>query len=120
MRGNEPTSNGWPWKRVILVAVLSTVIGAAVGTGITLAMGEPGPQGERGPAGETGAQGPPGPPGQSADVSDLTNRLDDVESRLDAIDNGFAFTSLDDLDSRVSDLESSVDELCFQSDEAFC
>ena len=76
-------------------------LSSAVRTQLTALRGPRGAQGQRGPQGPPGARGPagrPGPPGiPGVDGADGTDHSDEIF----------------DLDSRIGDLESRVDELCF-------
>jgi hypothetical protein len=61
--------------------------------------GATGPQGRRGPAGAPGIPGQPGPPGAdgadySFEIEDLDSRLQDAESRLDEVCSSEVITDL--------------------------
>lgn len=84
------------------------------------AFAEEGPRGDEGPRGERGPRGPEGPVGPGvedvqntadealAGVDDVQTQLDDVSSRVDNLEGVDTY----DLESRVSDLESQMDEVC--------
>src|SRR5262249_37158841 len=67
--------------------------------------------GKQGPAGPPGDPGPPGPrgrqgpPGESGDRSDVQSSLDDLASRVSDLEDV-------DADSRLSDLETFKDSAC--------
>ena len=63
-----------PWKVLAATALVATVLGAGIGTAMTLLVGEPGPPGDRGAQGEAGPRGPQGPQGPPADTSEIEAR----------------------------------------------
>jgi hypothetical protein len=111
---------GSPLRFIVAVALVATVVGAGVGTAVTLLVGDPGPAG---PRGEQGKRGPRGPVGPAADTSavesaigDLSAQLDDLQAQVDQLSSASTpedlQNRLDELDSRVSDLESIFGTLC--------
>jgi hypothetical protein len=72
---------------------------------------EQGPKGEAGSKGPRGAQGPQGPAGVSGDV-DLDSRISELESTVGSNSSGDDYgTQLDTLTSSTDDLSSRVDDL---------
>lgn len=110
-------------QTLVLVALVATVVGAGVGTAVTLLVGDPGP---RGPRGEQGAPGPEGPPGPKGDTSGVESELADLEAqvsdahfRLDELESSPAADlegEVADLEERITDLEGVVSDLCFELD----
>jgi hypothetical protein len=87
------------------------------------AFAEQGPRGEEGPRGERGPRGPAGPVGEAgpgvddvqaiadealASVDDVQTQVDDLSSRVDNLEGVDVY----DLDSRLSEVESRVEEAC--------
>jgi len=115
-----------PWKVLAATALVATVLGAGVGTAMTLLVGEPGPRGEQGERGAAGPRGSAGPAGPEADTSDLESAVDDLAARVEDLslrvedlESGSGSVSEDDiaeLDGRLADLESLVSDLCFELD----
>lgn len=111
---------GSPFRFVVAVALIATVVGAGVGTAVTLIVGDPGPQGPRGPHGARGEPGPVGPPADTsairAEVADLRAQLGDMQAQLDQLSSASnpqdVQSQLDDLDRRLSNLESIFGSLC--------
>ena len=100
-------------RPLVLVGVAAAIIGGLFGAGLTVLLsetgvlelaGKEGPPGERGPQ---GAPGPEGPPGEAGDVSDLESTVEDLDSRVSDLEDG-------DADSRLSDLEDFQSGLCSQ------
>jgi hypothetical protein len=101
----------------IAVCALVGVIATGIGVGGTLLFVERGPEGARGEQGPAGAQGPPGDAGPvEDDLEALQGQVDDIDSRLSDLEFSDPTTAVDDLDSRVSDLESALSDLCFELD----
>jgi len=80
-------------------------------------VGEEGPRGERGTRGPVGSSGPSGPGVEdtqaTADDAQTTadnalSRVEEAEGRLAELEN----VDTSDLDSRLSELESKVDDAC--------
>jgi hypothetical protein len=67
------------------------------------ARGEQGPQGERGPIGPSGPEGPAGP-----GVDDVMAGVEDLEARVDNLEG----VDIYDVEQRLSDAETRVDEAC--------
>ncbi len=100
---------------VCLVGVC--VLSAAVGSGIAL-LAKTGPEGPRGPS------GPRGPAGRSADeasyqaeealgqADELDSRVSEVESSLPSFGEAASQSDLSDLEFSVEELESKTSELC--------
>ena len=115
-----------PWKVLAATALVATVLGAGIGTAMTLLVGEPGPPGDRGAQGETGPRGPQGPQGPPADtsdieaaVADLEGQVADLQSRVDALEGSSSDVSSDEiaeLEERIGQLEDLVSALCFELD----
>lgn len=115
-----------PWKVLAATALVATVLGAGIGTAMTLLVGEPGPPGDRGAQGEAGPRGPQGPQGPPADTSDIAAAVDDLggqvadlQSRVDALESSSSDDSSDDiaaLEDRIIELEDLVSALCFELD----
>ena len=84
------------------------------------AFAEEGPRGDEGPRGARGPRGPEGPVGPGvediqytaeealAGVDDVQSQLDDVSYRVDDLEGIDTY----DLESRVSGVESRIDEIC--------
>ena len=115
-----------PWKVLAATAVVATVLGAGIGTAMTLLVGEPGPPGDRGAQGEAGPRGPQGPQGPPADTSDIEAAVDDLsgqvadlQSRVDALESSSSEVSADDiaeLEDRIAQVEDLLSALCFELD----
>ena len=115
-----------PWKVLAATALVATVLGAGIGTAMTLLVGEPGPQGERGAQGEPGPRGPQGPQGPPADTSDielavddLSGQVADLQSRVDALEGSSSDVSADEiaeLEDRITQVEDLLSALCFELD----
>ena len=125
----DDTSEGGtppPWKVLAATALVATVLGAGIGTAMTLLVGEPGPPGDRGAQGEPGPRGPQGPQGPAADTSgiesavdDLSGQVADLQSRVDALEGSSADVSADDiaeLEDRITQVEDLLSALCFELD----
>lgn len=110
------------WKLLAAMALVATVIGAGVGTAVTLLVGDPGPPGPRGERGPEGPAGPRGPEGDTSAAEDAVASLADevaaLDSRVSDLESGGTVSEDDiaDLDGRISDLESLVSDLCFELD----
>src|SRR3954451_25440541 len=111
---------------LIAVALVARVVGAGVGTAVTLIVGDPGPAGSRGPVGARGPAGPQGPPGDLSGIQDrvssLASSVSGIDARLERLESssgGDVQTQLDQLDQRLSDLESLNSGICTQLD-LFC
>jgi len=119
---NAPAS----WKVLAATALVATVLGAGVGTAMTLLVGEPGPRGEQGERGADGPRGSAGPAGPETDTSDLefavddlAAQVDDLSLRVEDLESGSGSVSEDDiaeLDGRLADLEGLISDLCFELD----
>ena len=115
-----------PWKVLAATALVATVLGAGIGTAMTLLVGEPGPPGDRGAQGEPGPRGPQGPQGPPADTSDiefavddLSGQVADLQSRVDSLESESSDVSSDEiaeLEERIVQLEDLVSALCFELD----
>jgi hypothetical protein len=110
-----------PVKPLIVVGVVAAVVGGLLGTGMTLLLTGSGAvkvAGKQGPAGPPGDPGPPGPrgrqgaPGDSGDLTDVQSPLDDLDSRVSDLEDVGADSRLSDLDDRVSTLETFKDSAC--------
>jgi hypothetical protein len=113
------------WKLLVAMALVATVIGAGVGTAVTLLVGDPGPPG---PAGERGPEGPEGPRGPEGDtsaaedaVASIADELAALESRVADLESGGTVSEddIEQLDARIADLESLEGDLCVELD-LFC
>ena len=119
--GNPP-----PWKILAATALVATVLGAGIGTAMTLLVGEPGPPGDRGAQGQAGPRGPQGPQGPPADTSDIEFALDDLSSQvadlqsrvesLESSDSDVSSDEIAELEDRITQLEDLVNALCFELD----
>ena len=113
-----------PWKILAATALVATVLGAGIGTAMTLLVGEPGPAGARGERGPEGPRGAPGPEGPAVDTSDLEFAIDDLAGQvadlqgrvdeLESSESGISEDQINDLDDRVSNLEGLISDLCFE------
>lgn len=120
-RTPTPSQSPGSFRILAAVAIVATIIGAGIGTAMTLIVGEPGPPGKTGPAGVAGPRGPEGPPGNLAaaqqrisDLADHVASLDSKVSELQSSPSSDVQGEVSSLDSRVSDLESLSSDLCFQ------
>jgi len=117
------------WKLLVAVALIATVVGAGVGTATALLVGDPGPRGPQGEAGPEGPEGPPGPPGDTSAAEDavagLAAELDDLDARLSDLESGGSVSDedisdlqaqVDDLQAQVDDISSLASDLCFELD----
>lgn len=118
--GKRPTGST-NTRMLIATALIATILGAGIATAMTLAVGNTGPSGDRGPTGERGPQGPRGPQGDLSGVqqriSDLAASVAAIDTRVDALESqgsGDVQTEIDQLDSRISDLEDFSAGLCNQ------
>src|SRR4051812_48381522 len=77
-----------------------------------------GPTGDRGPRGSVGPEGPPGPVGPDAadaisalqsDLEDVTSRLDDLESSVTDLQDE---TGTSTLETDVLDVQQKVNNMC--------
>ena len=116
-----PSSVPGTFRILAAVALVATVIGAGIGTAVTLLVGNPGPAGQRGPVGEQGPRGAAGPQGDLSSaqqrVSDLAGRVSGIDSRIRALESSPSSDvsgRLSDLDDRISDLEGLTSDICFQ------
>lgn len=93
----------------------AALVGALIGAGGVLLVVKKGPTGSAGPAGEIGATGPPGPSGAAA-VTDLQSAADDLDSRVSSLECSVddPGETLSDLDSRTADLELQVSDVSNQ------
>lgn len=115
-----------PWKILAATALVATVLGAGIGTAMTLLVGEPGPRGEQGERGVQGPAGPQGPRGPAVDTSgleiaidDLNGQVADLQSRVDSLESTDSDVSDDEiasLEERIIELEDLVSALCFELD----
>jgi hypothetical protein len=126
LRTEEPTPPtlerviGSPFRFIVAVALIATVIGAGVGTAATLIIGDPGPRGPAGPQGKPGPRGPVGPAADTsaiqARIATLQTRFDSLQSRVDQLSSSSnpqdVQAQLDDLDRRISNLEDVFGALC--------
>lgn len=108
---------------LILVALLATVVGATVGTTMTLLIGNAGPEGQRGPVGAEGPEGPQGPQGDLSAAQDritnLAGRVDGLNAKVDRLESSPSSDlegQIRQLDSRIADLEALSSSLCFKGD----
>lgn len=101
---------------LLLVALIATVIGAGVATGMTLLVANTGPQGNRGVQGPRGEVGPRGPAGDTADaeaaIADLSATVDDLQARVDEIESNSPASAIDELQRRLGYLEGQANGLC--------
>jgi hypothetical protein len=107
----------WRLDRGLLVLLgITAVVAALLGAGISVALVSTGAitgVGERGQIGAQGLQGPPGergPRGRTGDASEAQAQLDELDARVSELE-GF---DPSDLDGRLSDVETTQDELCSQ------
>jgi hypothetical protein len=111
----EGGANVEDWERkVAVVGVAAALFGAVVGAGAAILLIDNGPTG---PQGEQGRAGPRGPAGDaSAAVADVQATAEDLDGRVSELESSAGSgVSVDDLDLRVSDLESRIDSLCLDS-----
>ncbi len=110
------------WKALAAVALIATVVGAGVGTATTLLVGDPGPRGPQGEPGPAGPRGAPGPPGDTSAAEDavagLAAELDDLDSRVSELESAGTVSEDDiaDLQSQIDDLSSLASDICFELD----
>ena len=118
----DPVASMPTWKLLTAVALIATVVGAGVGTATTLLVGDPGPAGPQGERGPAGPGGPPGPPGDTSAAEDavasLAAELDDLDSRVSELEAGGQVSEDDiaDLQSQIDDLSSLASDICFELD----
>jgi hypothetical protein len=119
--GDEPAAIP-TWKVLAAVALIATVVGAGVGTATTLLVGDPGPRGPQGEAGPPGPRGAPGPPGDTSAAEDavagLAAELDDLDARVSELESAGTVSEDDiaDLQSQIDDLSSLASDICFELD----
>ena len=107
-----------PLKPLLIVGAIAALAGGALGTGATVLLTDSGvlevsgKEGKKGPPGDKGPRGAPGPQGPQGDVGDAQSQIDDLDSRVSDLENIDVESGLSDLDSRVSDLETFQSGLC--------
>lgn len=107
-------------KTLIAVALIATVLGAVIGTTMTLLVGNAGPEGKQGPVGVEGPRGPQGPQGDLSSaqqrISDLADRVSALSSQVNSSPSSDIEDQVSKLDQRISDLESLSSDLCYRGD----
>jgi hypothetical protein len=110
-----------PRNQALLILLGVCILSAGVATATTLLVAEEGPEGRQGAQGARGPHGKPGPEGPEGSVNtdelgigSLESEVEELSGRLDESEE-----YEEELESNLSNLESTVSGLCREL-EAFC